>query len=313
MRIAVIGMGGVGGFFGGKLAYAFADSKENDVFFIARGDHLKAMQEQGLTVKSSEEKFVAYPTEAVQDPSEIGMVDFVLFCVKTYDLETAAQQIVPLLKRETLVLPLLNGVDHAERLRALLPQGKVLNGCCYIFSKIESPGVISQGGGVPRIVFGADKGVGLPEISQDQLDLLANLFREADISAKFVADAEVAVWSKYLLICSLGGITSFFQKPVGAVASNPEQRAMLLTTMEEVYAVAKAKGVQLDEAIVKKTMASVDTFAPESTTSMQRDFEKGSRTELEAFSGYIVRTGRGLGVPTPAHEKVYEQLKPLSK
>ncbi|ABZ85530.1 2-dehydropantoate 2-reductase [Heliomicrobium modesticaldum Ice1] len=306
MRIAIVGLGGVGGYFGGKIAAAAAASGEDEVFFLVRGRHREAIAARGLVVKGREGEFTAKPALATEDAAEIGPVDFVLFCVKTYDLESAAAKMIPLVGEQTIILPLLNGVDHAKRLRAALPRGRVLNGCCYIFSMIESPGVISGGAG--RIVYGVDSQPGLPEILPEELEAIAGLFRRSGIAAKHVANADVALWSKYLLICSLGGITSYYQAPVGAITGDPRRLAQLRAMMEEVEAVARAQGVPLPEAIVEETMKSVFSFGPDSTTSMQRDFEKGNRTELESFSGYIVRTGAELGVPTPTHGEVYAKL-----
>ncbi|MZP30810.1 2-dehydropantoate 2-reductase [Heliobacterium undosum] len=306
MRIAIVGLGGVGGYFGGKIAATAAASPEDEVFFMVRGRHREAIAARGLTVKSREGEVTARPALATEDAAEIGPVDFVLFCVKTYDLESAAAKMTPLIGDQTIILPLLNGVDHAERLRAALPRGRVLNGCCYIFSMIESPGVISGGAG--RIVYGVDGQPGLPEILPEELEAIAGMFRRSGIAAKHAGNADVAVWSKYLLICSLGGITSYYQAPVGAITGDPQRLAQLRAMMEEVEAVARAQGVPLPEAIVEETMKSVFSFGPDSTTSMQRDFENGNRTELESFSGYIVRTGARLGVPTPAHGEVYAKL-----
>ncbi|MBM7867625.1 2-dehydropantoate 2-reductase [Heliobacterium gestii] len=310
MRIAIVGLGGVGGYFGGKMAAAA--TADNEVFFIVRGRHRDAITAKGLTVKSKEGEFTAKPVLATDDAALIGPVDFVLFCVKTYDLESAAAQMAPLIGDQTIILPLLNGVDHAERLRALLPRGRVLNGCCYIFSMIEQPGVIVQSGGACRIVYGVDSRPGLPEIRPEEIEAIASLFRQSGILAKVVENAEVAVWSKYLLICSLGAITSFYQAPVGAITGEPERLAQLRALMEEVAAVARAQGVNLPETIVEETMKSVFSFGPDSTTSMQRDVEKGTRTELESFSGYIVRAGAKWGVATPVHGEVYAKLSAQS-
>lgn len=302
MRIAVVGLGGVGGYFGAKLAAKYASSPEYEVYFIARGHHLQAIQKNGLTVKGRDEEFGSRPTGATANPEEVGPVDFILFCVKGYDLENAAELMKPMVKEETIILPLLNGVDSAERLWAVLQKGVVLNGCCYIVAMVESPGVIRQVSGGCNIIFGPEKA------DSSAFNHIEELFHEAGIQADLVPNINVSVWSKYLFICSLGGVTSYYGEPTGVILEDSDKRELLVGLMREVFDVACAKGILLPSDIVSKTLGAIAAYPPDTTTSMQRDYARGSRTEIESLSGYIVRVGQQLGVPTPNHEKVYRHL-----
>jgi 2-dehydropantoate 2-reductase len=302
MRVAVMGLGGVGGYFGGMLARRYAGSKEHSVVFIARGAHLDAIRRDGLCLKTVEGEYRIAPDLATDRPTEAGPCDLVLLCVKGYDLEATAAAIVPLLHDGTLVLPVLNGVDIAERLRAFLPRGIVLSGGVYISAFIESPGVVRQVGGSCQLIFGPDDGQSEPYRP------LESLLREAGIKAELSAEIAVPLWTKYLFVSPMAGLTSLTGLCFGDVMADPKLRERVRGLMAEIDRLARAKGVRLPADSVEKGIMIVERFPPETKSSLQLDFARGGQTELDLFTGYAVRAGRSLGVPIPLHEELHATL-----
>ncbi len=302
MKIAIIGIGGVGGYYGGKLALKYAALREHDIYFLARGKHLAEIRRNGLKVLSREGDFTAIPTIATDNPEDLGLLDLIFFCVKTYDLENAALQLVNNLKEKTVVIPLLNGLDNAERLRTILPKGIVLNGCVYISSSIEGPGVIRQVGGSCKLIFGPEHG------DKEKYQYIEDILRNANIMAELTDAIGVQVWTKFIFIGPLASITSLLQKPLGAVMENDKSKKMLEGMMKEVELIAKKRGIALPEDIVSLSLEKVSDFPSDTRTSMQMDFEKGKKTEVKSLTGYIVKSGNKLGIKTPLHQKVYSEL-----
>ena len=302
MKIAVVGLGGVGGYFGGKLARKYAGLPEHRVAFIARGEHLAAIRRDGLLLKTVDGECRVTPDLATDRAAEAGPSDLVLFCVKEYDMESAAALLDPLLHDQTIVLPVLNGVDIAERLRSIIPRGVVLSGCVYISTFIEAPGVVHQVGGTCQLLFGADDG------KSEAYRPLEALLQEAGIKAELSPDIAVPLWSKYLFVSPMAGVTSLMGKCFGDVMADAKGRAMARGLMAEVERLARAKGINLPPDSVERGIATVERFPPATKSSMQLDFEKERRTELELFIGFAVRAGRSLGVPMPLHEELYAAL-----
>lgn len=305
MRIAIVGLGGVGGYFGGKIARAYAGSPAHRVIFIARGAHLAAIRRDGLQLRTVDGDFTVRPDLATDAPAEAGVCDLVFFSVKEYDLEGAAAALAPLLEERTAVLPVLNGVDIAERLRSLLPRGVVLSGCVYISSFVEAPGLVHQVGGSCRLLFGPDDGRIGP------FQPLERLLREAGINAELSAVIAIPLWTKYLFVSPMAGVTSLTGKCFGEVMADPGDRKKVLGLMAEIEALAAAKGIALPADSRERAIATVEGFPYATRSSLQLDHAKGGRTELELFIGYAVRAGRLLGVPMPLHEELYAALKTL--
>jgi 2-dehydropantoate 2-reductase len=303
MKAAIIGIGGIGGYYGGKLAAKYADAGKHQIIFIARGDHLKAIQRQGLRLMTVEGDLTAVPALATDNPRDAGLFDLVLVCVKSYGLEAAARQIKDNLHDETVIIPLLNGVNIAERLKAILPKGRILGGCVYISARIESPGVVRQVGGSCQFIFGPDRSADAAPFRP-----IEDFLKNAGIKAELVGDIAVPLWTKYIFIDPLAGLTSLLGKPFGAILDDPADRAILEGLMQEVERVARAKNVPFPEDIVAATAAKVASFPPATKTSMLLDFEKGQPAELDIFMGYMVAAGKKLGIPVPLHEKVYSEL-----
>lgn len=306
MKIAVFGTGGVGGYFGGRLAQA-----GEEVTFIARGAHLKAIQENGLRVDSLKGDFVIQPARAVENPADIGEVDVVLIGVKAWQVPEAARAIVPLVGRETIVLPLENGVEAPDQLAAVLGEEHVLGGLCQISALIAGPGHIRHVGIEPYIAFGELKSsAGTGGWLGARVEQLRQAFERAGVKVEVPADIQAAMWMKFMFIAAFSGVGAVTRAPIGIIRSLPETRALLKGAMEEILAVAQARGVALADDSVEARMTFIDGLQPGVMASMQRDIMEGRPSELESQSGALVRMGRECGVPTPIHAYIYRSLLP---
>ncbi len=300
MRIVVMGSGGVGGYFGGRLAAA-----GEQVGFIARGAHLRAMREQGLQIRSQHHgDLLINPVQVSDDPAQAGPADLILFCVKSWDTEEAGRALRPLIGPQTAVVSLQNGVDNEEKLGSLLGTEHLLGGVTYVEAAIERPGVIEQSSAVAKLVFGEFDG----ERSERAQGLLAACKR-AGIEAELSSEIESVLWSKYLFICAFSGLTALTRLPIGPVRSDPDTRQMLRGCMSEVEAVARGRGVSLPQGILADRLAFTDRLLPEMRSSLQRDLERGHRLELEALNGTVVRFGAELGLEVPINRFIYAALK----
>ena len=304
MRIGIIGIGGVGGYFGGKLAGEFRNSSQHEIIFIARGEHLKAIQEKGLQLFTREGDYIARPKIATDKPVKAGVFDLVFFCTKSYSLENSAQQFKSCINKNTIVIPLLNGVNSEERLRKILPQAIVLSGSVYIISHMEKSGVIKQEGGACKLTFGTDNSEPAKKYSYI-LDILLKAHINAVLSDKI---SEV-LWTKYLLMCPMASLMSATDKTYGTIWEDLALRKKARDMMLEVVAVAKARHVNLPDDAVDKAMEMVAGFDYNSKTSMQLDMEKGRQTEIDALTAYLCNVGKEAGVPTPLHDEIYELLR----
>ena len=303
MRFAIMGSGAVGGYFGGRLAEAGAD-----VTFIARGPHLDAMRANGLQLESPDGDALVRPVTATDDPAGVGAVDTVLVAVKTWQLADAIEQMRPLVGGSTTVLPLLNGVEASDMLAASLGKGGVLNGLCRVISQIREPGVITHVGAVPTIVPGERD-----NRPSDRVQAIAVSLRSAGITVDLPDDVDAAVWMKLLFVVSLGGIGAVTRAPMGVVRSMPETRDLLEKSMHEIRAVAVGKGINLPADIVANTLTFLDGLPAEGLTSLHRDVADGRRSELEAWTGAVVRLGKDAGVATPVNEFIYASLLPQER
>ncbi len=303
MRIAIVGIGGVGGYFGGKLARAYAGTGRHEIIFIARGEHLKAIQQNGLQLNTREGDYVAWPNIATDDPDIAGPFDLVFFCVKSYSLESSALFFKSNISENTVVIPLLNGVDSVERLRTVLPHANIVAGSVYIITHIEKPGVIHQEDGACKLTFGTDT----PESAQ-KYSYILDLLLQAKMNATLTDKISEALWAKYLLMCPLASLTSATGKTYGAILGDSALKKKAREMMAEVFAVAKARHIYLPENAVDQTMEMVARFGHNSKTSMQLDREKGNQTEIDTLTAFLCRAGHESGVPTPLHDEVYKQL-----
>lgn len=302
MKIAIIGAGGVGGYYGLKLAKA-----GNDVVFIARGAHLKAMQDQGLLIKRPNGDLHLDSVQATDNPSDLKDIDLILFCVKLWDTESAARAILPSLKPETAVISLQNGVTKDGVLKSILGPSHVLGGICYISSAIIQPGVIEQTGTIEKLLFGEYGGE-----KTKRAEALLDTFREADIDAYLSEDIERTIWEKFVYLAAFSGLTSATRLPVGRIRENPKTRKLLLEMMQEVLEVGLSKKVALPSDFAIREMDFIDTLPYEMTSSMLKDLEKGRRLEVDWLSGSVVEMGKLVEVDTPINYVIHALLQPFA-
>jgi 2-dehydropantoate 2-reductase len=300
MRIAVMGAGAVGGFYGGRLAQA-----GHDVAFITRGEHLRAIQAKGLALRGPAGAADIPGAQATDDPSQVAPVDVVLFCVKLYDTEDAARKIAPLLAKGGVCITLQNGVDGHQRIGAIVGHDRVMGGLALVSALIEAPGVIRYKSNAPAIKFGETDG---------RISERATRFRDACVAAGFgaevVADIRAALWHKFVGLAVNASLTSLVRQPAGVCYHDPDLLALARAGFSEGAAVARAMGVELPADIVERQLKNHQGFPADMYASMYHDVARGRRLELESLSGLIVRKGRELGVPTPFHAMAYACLKP---
>ncbi len=305
--ICIYGVGGIGGFFGGKIAHALNHDNTLDraCFFVARGDHLRAIRQNGITVITQRKTITGMPAAATDNMDELPDPDMIFVCVKSYDLDDALKAIAPKVHKKTIILPLLNGADIYERIRKNLTTGIVLPACVYVGTHIQAPGVICQSGGDGKILLGPDpQHVGLdPKNLTDFLDAM-------QINFQWRPDPGPAIWGKYLFIASFALATVFFNKTISQVAADPDAAQTARKIMQEIYAIATAKGVQLPEHIINEQLARAAQFPGDTKTSYQRDVEsKGRVNEGDLFGGTILRQGAAQGIPTPVTQSVYSAIQ----
>ncbi|WP_136254305.1 2-dehydropantoate 2-reductase [Onishia niordana] len=301
MRFAIYGSGGVGGYFGARLAEA-----GEDVTFLARGDHLAAIKRDGLTVRSINGDIHLAKAQASDDPAAIGVVDVVIVAVKAWQVEEIAQTMAPLIGPETLVLPLENGVEATEVLGEVVGHDKVLRGLCGIIAYREAPGIIRHAGVEPFVRFGEPDN----RKSERTQRVKAAFDRATGITAEIPDDIQVSVWSKFLFICAMSGVGAVTRAPMGISRQLPESRQLLEQVMEEITAVGRARGVALPDDAVARALTFIDTLPETSTASMQRDIMEGRPSELESQNGAVVRLGHAAGVATPINAALYAALLP---
>jgi len=302
MRIAVYGAGAVGGYFGGRLAQA-----GEDVVFIARGAHLEAMRRDGLRVDSVGGDFRVGPVQAYDTTEAVGTVDAVLVCVKGWQVADAAERMRPMIGPDTLVVPLLNGVEAPDQLTQALGPERVLGGLCKISASRVGPGHIRHGARDPYLAFGAMDN--RPDVRAERLR--KTFAKAAGVTCEIPPDIRAEMWKKFLSVSSFSGVGAVTRAPIGILRSLPETRRMLEDAMGEVLAVGRAKGVALSDDLVEKTLSDLDRLPPGGTTSMQRDILQGRPSELESQNGAAVRIGNAVGVDTPLHRFIYQSLLPL--
>lgn len=301
MRIAVFGGGGVGGYFGGRLAQA-----GEDVVFIARGAHLRALQNDGLHVESVLGDFVVQPVQATDDPTQVGVVDAVFVGVKASQVSEVAAAMRPLLGPATCVVPLQNGVEAPAQLVAVLGASHVVGGLCGLESFVTAPGCIRHASAVPFVKFGE-----LDNRPSPRLEQLRQAFVRAGVTVEIPADIQAALWMKFLFITPCSGIGALTRAPIGIWRRLPETRQMSEQAVHEVLGVAHARGIALPTDALRTTMDLIDSVSPEATVSMQRDIMAGHPSELEAQIGVVVRLGQSAGVATPLHAFIYGSLLPM--
>lgn len=301
MKILIMGTGGVGGYYGGLLA-----QHGNEVIFIARGAHLYAIRHEGLKVKSIHGDFIVSPANATDDPANVGPVDLILFCVKTYSTDDAAEAIRPAVGPQTVVMSLQNGIDAAERIGRVVDLEHVIGGATWLSSAVQESGVIKQISQFRRIAFGELTGG-----SSERIHSIYEVLNSTGITVEISEDIQRVLWTKLVFITAVSAVGALTRLPMGEYRAIPETRSLLSSLMQEVERLARAQGVNLDDTVVEDWLEFIDNSAPHIKPSMQLDVESGHRTELESIVGVIGRKGRELGIPTPASDFAYAALLPI--
>ena len=300
MRFGIMATGGVGGYFGAMLARG-----GKDVAFIARGTHLEAMRKNGLRVESvTPGEFSVQEGAFTDSPVEAGVCDVILYCVKTTANDAAIPAIAPMVGPDTVIINLQNGVDNEKKLAAVYGAKRVMGGAAYIFTSIAGPGRIRQIGGPRRLVFG-EPGGGASERGDE---ILAEL-KEAEINAEYSADIQAELWTKFIFICAVGGMTALTRSTIGEVMAYEGTRKMMRETMREVYLVGRTRGVNLPEGADEGRYRFIDEQNPASKGSLCHDLEAGRRLEVDALCGTVSRIGAEVGVKTPCNDFIYRTLK----
>lgn len=303
MRIAIYGTGGVGGYFGGRLAEA-----GEDVTFLARGEHLAAIQRDGLSVKSVAGDFHV-AVQATDDPAKVGEVDCVILAVKAWQVAEAVDAMQPMIGADTFVVPFENGVEAADQVAAALGERHAVGGLCGILAYRDAPGHIVHAGVDPFVRFGERD-----NRSSERLEALKLAFERAHgVQAEIPEDITVAIWSKFLFICAMSGIGAITRVPIGVSRQLPQTRGMIERILDEIAQVGHARGVALPDNAVQRALKYIDALPASGTASMQRDIMRGHPSELESQNGAVVRLGEACGVATPVNALIYAALLPQER
>ena len=301
-RIAILGIGAVGGYFGGLLAEKYLNSEDIEIIFIARERTIKIVKEKGLKIITPQEEKIIFPHLVTDNPEEIGQIDYLICCVKSYDL---AESLIPLkscIHSQTILLPLLNGVDAKEIIHSVLPQANVWDGCVYIISRLIEPGIISEGGKIHSLYFGSLK-------SDEKLKHFHSILLSAEIDSHLSENITLTVWEKFIFISVVASLTSYLNIPIGPILENENHKQLALKLLTEIKAVAQAQKIILPNTIIEKTLATMERMPYETTSSMHSDFKKGGKTEYRSLTEYVVKLGRDLNVETPEYDKILVALK----
>lgn len=300
MKIGIIGAGGVGGYFGGKLACSGFD-----VTFVSRGEHLAALQENGLTVKSILGDFKIDWINATEHIHDLSTVDLILICVKAWQVKEIAQKLKSIINDNTIVIPLQNGISAAEELMEHISETNIVGGLCFIMSKIESPGVINHFGIEPSIVFGE-----IDNTKTERLNKIKEVFDKSGIKSKISDDINSDLWKKFITIC-VSGLLAVTKTTYGELRALKQTRKMMTDLLKEIYKLSQKIGVQINPDFVEKTVALIDTYPYNTTSSLTRDVWEGKPSEIHYQNGTVVRLGQKYGVEIPVNKFVYNCILPM--
>lgn len=306
-RIAVLGLGGVGGYFGGKLAEHFGDSNEIEIIFIARGESAIAIKQNGLKIITRENETIVRPQIVSDLPGEIGIIDLFVICTKAYDLTESIEKYRNCVGNQTVILPLLNGVNHAETIKRILPEADVWNGCCFIVARLIEKGIVKVESEIRLLQFGSESA------EKSKLEKVENLFKTAGIQVELSNEIEKTIWEKFIFISSLATITSSLDKTVGEILNSSENTILLTDLIAEVAELARAKKINVAENIEELTLEKIRKAPLNATSSMHADFAKKGKTELETLTGYVVDQSSMFDLETLNYTWLYGNLKGRSQ
>lgn len=306
--ITVIGLGGVGGYFGFKLAQTYTISPDVTITFVARNETYNIIKDKGLTLLSDEHpNNIAYPNNLINNLNDLPVSDLLLICVKEYDLEAVCLTIKEKIKEDTIILPLMNGADIYERIRKIIPNGIVLPACVYVASHMKEKACVEHKGKSGKIILGKD-----PINQHFLLDEIVSLLKNAGIDVEFKENSLPDIWTKFFFIASFGLVTARYNKSIGQVNEEEKLKMEALAIMVEIKRIATLKGIKISDSIIPDTFEKAATFPYHTPTSLQLDVQsKKAQNELELFAGTIIKYGKELGVEVPATNKIYKEIKQL--
>ncbi|CAM1347420.1 ketopantoate reductase family protein [Tenacibaculum crassostreae] len=307
-NIVIVGLGGVGGYFGYKINKSNEIKQSYNITFIARGDTFKILNSKGLTLISPEFKdSITRPNQVCSNISEIEKPDLVLVCVKEYDLENVCSQLLNVITNRTIIIPMMNGANIYDRIRKIVPDNTILPSCVYVASHIKEKGIIEHKGKWGKLFFGKD-----PKNSYEDIEWVLDLMSDSNIDFEFRESALVDIWTKFIFIASFGLVTAKYDSSIGKVCSIPEQKEAAKDIMIEINKIALKKGIYLQSNIVEETFNKAATFPPETPTSLQLDINSNkNNNELELFGGAIIEYGKKLNIDTPKTINIYNEIKSL--
>ncbi|MES2239195.1 MAG: 2-dehydropantoate 2-reductase [Bacteroidota bacterium] len=301
-RIGILGLGGVGGYFGGLLAKAYAESDEIEIVFIARNETQKIIAAKGLKIILDESEYVAFPKLVSNNPDEIGKLDYLICATKTYDIEESLISIQKCIKKSTIILPLYNGVDAPERIQTLFPENEVLQGCVYVVSFIQSRGVIRKIGHFEKLFFGSSMA------SIAKLNKLQSIFENAGIQSHLSETIEETVWEKFIFISPLASATSYLNQNIGEIVNSESNRKFYVALLNEITMVAAVKGLAIPNDIILQTIQKLQKSPQEATSSMHRDILAGHKSELVSLTEFVIKEAAKYEVETPTYQMVFDKL-----
>jgi 2-dehydropantoate 2-reductase len=304
-RIGILGLGGVGGYFGGLLAKTYFEDKEVEIVFIARGETKKVISESGFKIITDTAETVVFPAIVSDDSATIGVLDYLICATKTYSIEESLLPLTKNISKNTIILPLYNGVDAPERIRSLFPETEVLQGCVYIVSMITSPGVIKKMGPYEKLFFGSSTA------SLSKLKALQSIFEKAAIESTLVESIEETVWEKFIFISALASATSYLNQNIGEIIGNDFNRNFYVSLLNEITLIAAVKGLKLPHDIILQTIQKLEKTPHSATSSMHRDLLAGQRIELASLTEFVVNEGIKYEVETPTYQLVLDKLSKI--
>lgn len=302
MTIAILGIGGVGGYFGGLLAERYHGADDVRVIFITKPATGEIIRRDGLRIITDDGERTVHPAAVVSDTEELAPLDVLICATKSYDLVAALAPLASSLSERTLILPLLNGVDAGDRIRALHPDAITLDGCVNVNAQRTAPGVIRKSGAIEKLFFGS------PDAPAERLAALHRIFLDAGIDAHLSDDIASDIWTKFLLNAGMASATSHFDETIGALLADPAHRAVLTSLVGEAHRIAVAKGIVLPDDIVARTIEKMEALPYDGTSSMHRDYRSGGPTEYRSLSKYVADAGDALGIDTPTFDAIIPDL-----
>jgi len=305
-HIVIIGLGGVGGYFGFKINSINELTNNNHITFIARDKTYKKVKEKGLTLLSLEHpnNVTTKPNSIHQNISEIKNPDLIFICVKEYDLENICNQLQKVITKKTILFPMMNGVDIYDRIRTIIPNNIILPSCVYVASHIKEKGIVEHKGIAGKLIFGRD-----PKFFDKDISWVINLINESKINYDFKEDSSIDIWTKFIFIASFGLVTAKYNSSIGTVCNNESQKNEATEIMKEIKLITNKKGIVLPRKIISQTFEKAATFPPNTPTSLQLDVNLGKENnELELFAGAIIKYGKEMNIKTPYTLSVYQKV-----